>query len=164
MTKTALYAGSFDPLTNGHLDIIRRASALFDQVIVAPMTNVSKAPLFTSEEKVALINTAVQALANVTVVAAPRQLTVAFAQTLGAQYLVRGLRNTADFNYEADIAAMNASLAADLESVFLMAAPRYRFVSSSLIREVASFGGDVTALVPANVATALTAKFEAPHA
>lgn len=156
--RIAVFPGSFDPFTNGHLDTVSRASGLFDEVIVAVMTNIKKQPLFSSEEKVALIKTATVALPNVQVVAAPAALTVAFAKQLGAQYMVRGLRNTADFNYEADIAAMNAELDQEIQTVFLLADKRYRFLSSSLIREVATFGGDITALVPANVATALQSK------
>lgn len=159
MTKIAVYAGSFDPFTNGHLDLVRRASALFDQVVVAAMTNTGKKPLFTSDEKLAMIQTAVTDLPNVRVVALPHELTVRFARKLKARYLIRGLRSDTDFNYEADIATLNAQLDPEIESVFLLADPRYRSLSSSMVKEVASFNADVSALVPANVAQALTAKF-----
>lgn len=159
MAKIAVYPGSFDPFTNGHLDIVQRASALFDEVVVAALTNTSKSPLFTSAEKLALIQQAVAALPNVRVVALPHALTVDFAQQLGAQYMVRGLRSSADFTYEADIATLNAQLAPAVQTVFLLASPAYRSLSSSMVKEVASFQADVSALVPAGIAAALKAKF-----
>lgn len=162
--RIAVYPGSFDPFTNGHLDTVRRASTLFDHVVVAAMTNTKKAPLFTSSEKVALIQAAVADLNNVSVVAQPAKLTVQYAQSIGAHYLIRGLRNTADFNYEADIAAMNAELVPEIETVFLLADKQYRFVSSSVIKEIAMFGGDVAAFVPANVNAAMTKKYGEQHA
>ncbi len=163
MTKIAVYPGSFDPFTNGHLDIVQRASGLFDQVVVAAMTNTSKQPLFSSTEKLALIQEATSALPNVRVVALPHELTVRFARRLDAQYLVRGLRSGNDFNYEADIATLNAQLDPEIETVFLLADPRYRNLSSSMVKEVAGFGADISDLVPMNVAAALAAKFGHEH-
>ena len=160
MNKIAVYPGSFDPFTNGHLDLVQRASGLFDEVIVAAMTNTAKQPLFTSKEKLALIQAAVQPIGNVRVVALPQELTVRFAEKLGANYLLRGLRNAHDFDYETDIATLNAQLAPAIETVFLLADPRYRSLSSSMVKEVASFNADVSSLVPANVADALAAKFD----
>ncbi|WP_262314529.1 pantetheine-phosphate adenylyltransferase [Lacticaseibacillus parakribbianus] len=165
MARIALFPGSFDPFTNGHLDTVQRASRLFDRVVIAAMTNTSKRPLFSAAEKLALIEAATAALPNVQVVAQPAMLTVAYAQSIGATALIRGVRNTADYNYESGIADMNANLAPDIETVLLFGDKRYRFISSSLIKEVAAFGGDVSALVPANVDAALKAKFGSePHA
>ncbi|WP_125703194.1 pantetheine-phosphate adenylyltransferase [Lacticaseibacillus daqingensis] len=159
MAKIALFPGSFDPFTNGHLDTVTRASRLFDEVVIAAMTNTSKQSLFNAAEKQALIEAAVAPLPNVRVVAQPAMLTVDYARQIGATALIRGVRNTADYNYESGIADMNANLAPAIETVLLFGDKRYRFISSSLIKEVASFGGDVSALVPANVAEALAAKF-----
>lgn len=158
MTTIALFPGSFDPFTNGHLNLVTRAAVLFDQVIVAVMTNTSKKPLFTGEEKLALITAATQSLPNVTVTAAPQLLTVAYAQQLGATVLVRGVRDTKDFSYETDIADMNQTLAPAVETVLLLADKQYRYLSSSLIKEVAQFGGDVSSLLPSNVNDALKQK------
>jgi pantetheine-phosphate adenylyltransferase len=156
--KVAIFPGSFDPFTNGHLDTVRRASTMFDRVVVAVMTNTSKRPLFSADEKTALIQTAVAQLANVSVVAQPAALTVDFACQLHAQFIVRGLRNVQDFSYENDIAAVNARLAPDIQTVLLPAKADYAAISSSIIKEVASFGGDVSTMVPANVAAALRDK------
>ncbi|WP_225047335.1 pantetheine-phosphate adenylyltransferase [Lacticaseibacillus kribbianus] len=158
MARIALFPGSFDPFTNGHLDTVRRASKLFDEVVIAAMTNTNKRALFTAEEKLTLIQDATQDLPNVRVVTQPAMLTVAYAESIGATALIRGVRNTADYNYESGIADMNANLAPEIETVLLFGDKRYRFISSSLIKEVATFGGDVSALVPANVDAALKAK------
>ncbi|WP_390408444.1 pantetheine-phosphate adenylyltransferase [Lacticaseibacillus jixiensis] len=158
MSRIAIFPGSFDPFTNGHLDTVSRAAKLFDQVVIAAMTNTNKHALFTADEKLALIKTAVAAYPNVSVVAQPSELTVAYAHKIGAQFLIRGLRNSADYNYERDIAAMNHELDPDIETVLLLADKRYSFLSSSLIKEVAQFGGDVSHLLPPNVAKALQAK------
>lgn len=163
MTRKAIFPGSFDPFTNGHLDTVTRAASLFDDVIIACMTNIKKHPLFSADEKQALIQAAVADLPNVKVVALPHQLTVAFAQSLGAQYMVRGLRSPQDFAYEADVATINSQLAPQVETVFLLADPKYRNLSSSMVKEVASFGADVSKLVPANIAQALSEKFGGDH-
>ncbi|HEY4399954.1 MAG TPA: pantetheine-phosphate adenylyltransferase [Lactobacillaceae bacterium] len=149
----AVFAGSFDPLTNGHLDIIERASALFDEVVVGVGTNLSKAPLFQPDEKIALIETAIAHLPNIKV-QTMSGLTVNFMKEIDAQYLVRGLRNTTDYEYERDIATMNFSLAG-VETVLLMAKPENQNISSSMLKEVAKFGADISRLVPANIASAL---------
>lgn len=158
MTK-ALFPGSFDPFTNGHLDTVSRASRLFENVVIAVMTNTTKQPLFDPKEKLALIQAATASLKNVTVVSAPRQLTVEYAREIGATVMLRGVRNTGDFNYESDIAVMNSALAPEVETVLLIGDKRYRFLSSSLIKEVARFGGDVSEMVPPNVNAALKEKF-----
>ncbi|MFT9041149.1 pantetheine-phosphate adenylyltransferase [Schleiferilactobacillus harbinensis] len=158
MKRIALFPGSFDPFTNGHLQTVQRASKLFDEVVIAVMTNVSKQGLFTPAEKEALVAGATQGLANVRVMAAPNQLTVQVAEAVGAKFLLRGLRNESDFTYEAGIAQINRTQDTSIETVFLYADSDTAFVSSSMIKEVARFGGDVSGLVPANVATALAAK------
>ncbi|MFD1392933.1 pantetheine-phosphate adenylyltransferase [Lacticaseibacillus jixianensis] len=159
----AIFPGSFDPFTNGHLDTVARAAKMFDTVVVAVMTNTAKRPLFTAAEKLALIKGATAGLANVDVVAAPAMLTVKFAQQIGATVLVRGVRSGKDLDYEQDIAEMNQVLSPQLETVLLLADKRYRFLSSSLIKEVATFGGDVSSLLPANVNAAIGAKLGDVH-
>lgn len=158
MKRIALFPGSFDPFTNGHLQTVQRASKLFDEVVIAVMTNVSKQGLFTPAEKEALVVGAIQGIPNVQVMAAPNQLTVQVAEAVGAKFLLRGLRNESDFTYEAGIAQINRTQDASIETVFLYADSDTAFVSSSMIKEVARFGGDVSGLVPANVATALAVK------
>ncbi|GEO68537.1 pantetheine-phosphate adenylyltransferase [Levilactobacillus acidifarinae] len=150
----AVFPGSFDPLTNGHLDLITRASRLFDQLIVAVGQNTAKQGVFTPAERVAFIEQSIPDLPNVTV-RVETGLTVAFMRQCHATVLVRGLRNSVDFEYEQGIAGMNHHLDAHIETVCLMANPQYQFVSSSLLREVAKFGGNLTTLVPVPVARAL---------
>lgn len=156
---TAVFPGSFDPVTRGHLDLIERASHLFDHLIVAVMVNTSKRPLFTMAEKVAMISAEVQHLPNVEVKAATG-LTVDFMATQQATVLVRGLRNEQDFGYERDIAWMNKSLDDHIETVCLVARPPYAYFSSSLIKEVAKMGADVSEYVPESVARLLKARLE----
>lgn len=156
----AVFPGSFDPLTLGHLNLIRRASKLCTHLYVAVLTNTSKTPLFSSEEKVALINDQIEDLPNVSVVAVPAKLTVQVVRSLGATCIIRGVRNETDFNYERDIAAINAHLSPTIETITLFARPKYAFISSSMIKEVARFGGSLTNLVPPQVAKALAAKFQ----
>jgi len=152
--KVALFPGSFDPLTMGHLDLIRRASQLFDQVAVAIMINTSKQPLFTVEERVNQIETAVDGLTNVSVITA-QGLTVDLMNRIGADYLLLCLRNETDFRYESDIAAMNHYLDDQIETVFLLTDPKYQHLSSSLLKEVAVEGGDISAYLPENLNQAL---------
>lgn len=156
----AVFPGSFDPLTNGHLDLIKRASGLFEEVIVAIATNTAKQPLFSPQEKMTLVNSAIKDLPNVSAVAIPSDLTVNVARKLGAKVIVRGVRNVQDFEYEQGIAAMNKQLAPDLETILLFARPEYTLLSSSLIKEVARFHGDLTKFVPAEVGLALKKKME----
>lgn len=160
MTKIALFPGSFDPFTKGHLDTVIRASRLFDQVVIAVMTNAAKQPLFDSATKVNLIEQTTSDLENVRVVAQPKTLTARFAQTIGAQYLIRGIRNANDFEYERDIAALNQTQNAQLETVLLLAKQEYAFISSSMVKEIASFGGNIDQLVPTVVAQALQQKLQ----
>ena len=154
----AVYAGTFDPITNGHVDILERSLALFDEVIVAIAGNIRKQPLFTLEERIGFIQ---QATAN-----NPRVICDAFEGLLveycaqrRARFIVRGLRALADFEYEFQFAHMNRRLAPGVDTVFFMTDESHHYVSSSLIKEVASLGGDIDGLVPASVAAALAAKF-----
>ena len=160
MAKIALFPGSFDPFTKGHLDTVQRASQLFDQVIIAVMTNAAKQPLFDSPTKVALIAEVTTDLPNVQVVAQPKTLTADFARQVGARYLIRGIRNANDFEYERDIAALNQTQDDQLETVLLLAKQEYAFISSSMVKEIASFGGQVSQLVPPAVERALEQKLQ----
>ncbi len=160
MKKIALFPGSFDPITLGHLDIITRGGKIFDEVIVTILTNTSKASLFSPEEKEMLVKEAVKGLPNVKVLLQEEALTVEVAKKLGANYLLRGIRSVKDFEYERDIALMNRHLASEVESVFLFTDPKYNFVSSSMIKEVAKFKGDISPYVPKNVKEALLQKGE----
>lgn len=158
MTK-ALYAGSFDPLTNGHLDIIERATRLFDEVVVAVATNTTKKGLFTAPEKKKMIEEAVKDLPRVTVLDHSGGLTVGLAKELGASVMIRGIRTVKDYEYEVGIAAMNKTQDEEIETLFMLADPAHSFISSTLVREVASFQGDVSGLVPAHINEAITEKF-----
>jgi pantetheine-phosphate adenylyltransferase len=152
--KRALFPGSFDPFHNGHLEVVERASLLFDEVIVAAMRNPQKAgPLFALEERMALIKEAVVALGNVRVVGLST-LVVKLAEEVEANVIVRGLRAVSDFEIELQMAQMNRVLSG-IDTLFVPTSSEYSFLSSKLIREVAAYGGDVSSLVPANVATAL---------
>ncbi len=152
--KIAVFPGSFDPLTLGHLDLIKRGSALFDQLAVAVMTNTNKEPLFTVDERVEQIKEAVSGLDNVSVITTSG-LTVDLMNRIGADYLMRGLRNTTDFQYERDIAAMNNFLDDQCETIFFLARPEYQHLSSSMLKEVTSAGGDISAYLPKNINEAL---------
>lgn len=147
MSKVALFAGSFDPFTKGHLQILKKALAVFDEVVVAIMTNDSKHYLLTTDEKIQVVKEAVASLAGVRVIARPATLTTDLARQVGAQFLVRGLRNSADLEYETGIAQMNQTLAPEIQTVFLLADQDNSFVSSSMIKEVLVFGGDVSAFL-----------------
>ncbi|GBD13458.1 Phosphopantetheine adenylyltransferase [bacterium HR24] len=155
---TAVYPGRFDPVTNGHLDITRRAASLFDRVVVAVYDLPPHSSLFSTEERVAFFREAVRDMENV-VVKPFAGLTVDFARREGAKVLVRGIRAVTDFEAEFDMALMNKRMAPELESVFLMASLEHLFVSGHRIREVASLGYDVSGLVPPHVAEALRRKF-----
>ena len=157
--KVALFPGSFDPLTLGHLDLIKRGSALFDQLAVAVMTNSSKHPLFSVDERINQVKEAVAGLSNVSVITS-QGLTVDLMNQMGADYLLRGLRNGRDFEYEKDIAAMNQFLDDQVDTVSLLADPKYQHLSSSLLKEVAMAGGDISAYLPANINADLQKKLD----
>jgi pantetheine-phosphate adenylyltransferase len=144
--RRAVCPGSFDPVTNGHLDIVSRASQLFDEVVVAVGVNKSKNRLFTAEERIAMLTEACAPFANVTVDGFSGLLTT-FCQERGVHAIVKGLRAVSDFDYELQMAQMNSSLA-DIETVFMPTSPEWSFLASSLVKEVATFGGDVSGLLP----------------
>jgi pantetheine-phosphate adenylyltransferase/16S rRNA (guanine(966)-N(2))-methyltransferase RsmD len=155
----AVYPGTFDPVTNGHIDILERSLMLFDRVIVALATNPRKQPLFSAEERVDFIRSALGDRDDKLAFDSFDGLLVEYCKRAGARFIVRGLRALADFEYEFQFAHMNRRLAPGLDTVFFMTDERNHYVSSSLVKEVASFGGDITGLVPARVAAALVAKF-----
>ena len=157
MTTLAVYPGSFDPITRGHEDLIRRGLAFADRVIVAVATQVTKQPLFTLEERCALVTEVQKGDARFEVRAFDGLL-VEFARAAGARVIVRGLRYVSDFEYEYQMALMNRKLASEIETLFLVPALDLTYLSSSLVREVARFGGDVKDLVHPAVSKALAAK------
>ena len=154
----ALYPGSFDPLTNGHMDLIERASSLFGQVVVAVLSNPSKRPAFSIDDRLSQIRTATAHLSGIEVISFDG-LTVHCAETHRADLILRGLRAMSDFEYELQIAHTNRSLADRLETVFLATSARHSFLSSSVVKEVARFGGPVDHMVPSEVAKDLNRLF-----
>jgi len=156
MTK-AMYPGTFDPITNGHRDLVRRAAAIFSEVTVAIASNPGKAPLFTLEERVDLARVVLADLPNVSVTGYSG-LTVEFAQQRGIGVVVRGLRAVSDFEFEFQLATMSRHLSDKVDYVFLTPADQFNFISSTLIREIASLGGNVSEFVHPQVAAALQAK------
>ncbi len=154
--RIAVCPGSYDPITNGHVDVISRASVMFDELIVAVVdASVRKSSsLFDAGERVSFIEAATRHLGNVRVDTFD-ELIVDYARSVGAKAIVKGLRAISDFEYELEMNQLNRHLAADVESVYLMASPQYSFLSSSGVKEIATFGGDVSALVPEEVAARL---------
>ena len=157
----AVYPGTFDPLTYGHMDIIERAAALFDKLIVGIYENPAKQPLFPLEQRVKLVEEAVTGLSNVHVKAFTG-LAVDFVHAVGGKVMVRGLRAISDFEREFEIALMNRKLAPDIELLCLMTSSQYQFLSSTLIKEVSKLGGCLEGMVPDHVALALNEKFSMP--
>ncbi|ENI8396612.1 pantetheine-phosphate adenylyltransferase [Listeria monocytogenes] len=157
--KIAVIPGTFDPITNGHLDIIERAAKIFDVLYVSVLNNSSKKPLFTIEERMEMIRQVTAHLPNLQVESASG-LTVDYAATRGATAIVRGLRAVSDFEYEMQIASMNRTLNADIETFFVMTNTKYSFLSSSMVKEVAQYQGDISELVPEIVNKAVQAKFK----
>jgi pantetheine-phosphate adenylyltransferase len=155
---TAIYPGSFDPITNGHLDIITRASKLFEKLVIGVYDRPAKDLLFTTDERFELVKQSIIALPNVEVQVFSG-MTVSFAKRVKAQTIVRGLRMSADFEREFDLAMMQKTLSPEIEIVCLMSDLKYQFLSSSLLKEAAQLGGDVSELIPQSVAIALKEKF-----
>lgn len=159
MSVKALYPGTFDPPTNGHIDLIQRGSKLFEHLTVGILKNPVKNPLFTLEERVEMLREATGSLGNVAV-ATFDGLMVDFARVLNATAVLRGIRAISDYEHEFQMALMNRRLAPEIETVFLQPAGRYSFVSSRMVKEVFSFGGDVTGLVPPNVLKRLRGRIQ----
>lgn len=157
MPVRALYPGTFDPPTNGHVDLIQRGSKLFDHLVVAVLNNPGKDPLFTVEERVEMLKEITTGIGNVSV-ATFDGLMVAFARQQNATAVLRGIRAISDYEYEFQMALMNRRLAPEIETVFLQPAGRYSFVSSRMVKEVFSLGGDVSGLLPPNVLKRLRAR------
>jgi pantetheine-phosphate adenylyltransferase len=156
--RIAVYPGSFDPITNGHLDVVRRAARVFDRVVVAVLGNPRKTPLLDADTRVAVIRAALDAdpgLAGIVDVRTFDGLTVTFCHEVGAGFLVRGLRAIADFESELQLAHNNHQLAPDVDTVFFMTSLEHSYVSSSLVKEIALFGGDVSAMLPPPAVEAL---------
>lgn len=157
MNTTAIYPGTFDPITNGHIDLVMRAGKLFDRVIVAVAINPSKEPVFSVQERVALANQTLKDLTNVEVCGFDGLL-VDVAKQKGASVIIRGLRAVSDFEHEFQLAGMNRKMQPDVETLFLTPAEQYSYISASLVREIASLGGDVSDFVAPCVADALKSK------
>lgn len=155
--RTVIYPGSFDPLTNGHLDLIQRASRLFDRVIVAVANNERKNPFFTQAERLALVAKSVASMPNVEPEAFDGLL-VDYVQSRKGQAIIRGLRAVSDFEFEFQLALMNRKLSESIETIFMMPKDTYTFLSSRIVKEIASLGGDVSAFVPPQVGQALAEK------
>jgi pantetheine-phosphate adenylyltransferase len=158
--RRAIYPGSFDPVTNGHLDVIERARKLFDEVIVAVAINDQKQPLFAPDERLAMLRQAITI--NAVRVAPMEGLLVEFAASEGAHAVVRGLRAISDFEFEFQMALMNRKLDSEIETIFLMPKEEYTYLRSRIVKEIAKLGGDVSAFVPPLVAEALAKKFKPP--
>ncbi len=148
--RTAIYPGSFDPITKGHLDVLERASKMFDRVIIAVLKNSSKKSFLPVEDRVELIRESVKELDNVEVDSF-EGLTVEYAQSKGARFLIRGLRAISDFEYELQLCQTNSAIAPDIDTVFLTTKPKYNFISSSIVKELSYFGTDVSKFVPKSV-------------
>jgi pantetheine-phosphate adenylyltransferase len=160
--RVGLYPGTFDPVTNGHLDIIGRAVKLVDRLVIGVAINRDKGPLFTLEERVEMLRQECEPIGDGKIAVEPFEvLLMSFAEQLGAQIIVRGLRAVADFEYEFQMTAMNQQLNRDIETVFLMADPRHQAVASRLVKEIARLGGEIGSFVPPRVAERLRAKFPA---
>ncbi|MBI4823443.1 MAG: pantetheine-phosphate adenylyltransferase [Nitrospirae bacterium] len=159
MKKIAIYPGTFDPITNGHLDLVKRCLRIFDEVIIAIAPHPKKKPLFTVEERVELIREAVRTCKNVRVEAFDGLL-VEYVSLKKGIAIIRGLRAVSDFEYELQMALMNRKLDSNIETVFMMPSEEYSFLTSTIVKEVASFGGSVKGLVPENVEKAMRKKFD----
>jgi pantetheine-phosphate adenylyltransferase len=158
MSRVAVFPGSFDPITNAHLDVVRRGAGLFDRLVVGVLSNPAKRPFFSAEERVDLIRACVADLGPSVEVESFEGLTVEFARRQGAGFVIRGLRAVSDFEFELQLAHTNRRLAPSVDTVFLMTALEFGYISSTLAKEVAHFGGEVDGMVPGPVADALRSK------
>jgi pantetheine-phosphate adenylyltransferase len=165
MPRIALYAGSFDPITNGHVDVVRQSMRLADKLVLAIGIHPGKTPIFTAEERAAMLEEVCGPLARAAkceiVCTTFKGLVVSAAKEHGATVLIRGLRDATDFDYEMQMAGMNGTMAPEVQTVFLPATPPVRPITATLVRQIAGMGGDVAAFVPAAVAKRLAAKFKA---
>jgi len=165
MSRTAFFPGSFDPVTNGHLDLVRQSARLVNRLVLAVGTHPGKAPLFTAEERLAMLTETCGPMARASgcefACVTFADLVVSAAQRAGATLLIRGLRSATDFDYEMEMAGMNAAMAPDIQTVFLPASAPVRPITATLVRQIASMGGDVSKFVPASVAARLKGKFPA---
>lgn len=155
----AVYPGSFDPVTNGHIDIIQRAAKLTDTLYVAVLTNPSKKPFFTVEERISLLEKVMEDIPNVKIEPFSGLL-IDYAEKIGAKIIFRGLRAVSDYEYELQMALANKKLKGDTETLFMVANSKYSFLSSSLVKEIATFGGDLTGMVPDFVISEVEAKIK----
>jgi pantetheine-phosphate adenylyltransferase len=162
--RVGIYPGTFDPITNGHMDIIRRAAKIVDRLVIGVARNDGKGPLFSTNERVEIVRADIaKQLERETVeridVQAFESLLMKFAESVGASVIIRGLRAVSDFEYEFQMAGMNARLNTEIETVFLMSSDRYQFISSRFVKEIGALGGDITHFVSGHVAARLTAQF-----
>jgi pantetheine-phosphate adenylyltransferase len=164
MIRTGVYPGTFDPITNGHIDIVERAVKLVDRLVIGVALNRAKGPTFTLDERVEIVREETRHVAGpgVIEVIPYENLLMRFAQDIGASVIIRGLRAVADFEYEFQMTAMNQALNRDIETVFLMADPRHQAVAARLVKEIARLGGDISSFVPPGVAARLKAKIADP--
>ena len=156
--KTIVYPGTFDPITNGHIDLVERAARLFDKVVIGIASSQRKSPLFSIDERIQLASDALAHVPNIEIRGFD-YLLVNFVNDCGADAIMRGLRAVSDFEYEFQLANMNRALSPEVESIFLTPAERFSYISSSLVREISSLDGDVSKFVPTNVVEALSNKF-----
>lgn len=155
----AIYPGSFDPVTNGHLDLIERAAKFSDELIVGVLRNKAKTSLFSVEERVKMLKEVTKHLENVTIRTFDGML-VDFSREMEAHVIIRGLRGSTDYEYESQMAQINRSLSSDVETLFMTTSPEYGYISSSMVKEIASFGGEITPYVPSGVALQIKEKIK----